>query len=98
MAEKEKTTQEFIKETLLPTQYKVADNIIQKMFPEKYREYRKFDAKLGTETIEGAFDIGATIVDVPGGAFTAVAGDLTGDGVDPADHVIPAVGHVEIPL
>jgi hypothetical protein len=63
MTEKEKTTQEFIKETLLPTQYKVADNIIQKMFPEKYREYRKFDAKLGTETIEGAFDIGATIVD-----------------------------------
>ena len=63
MAEKKITTQEFIKETLLPPQYKIANNIIQKMFPEKYREYRKFDAKLGTETIESAFDIGATIVD-----------------------------------
>ena len=38
-------------------------DLVQKLFPEKYREYEKLGAKMGTETIESALDIGATIVD-----------------------------------
>lgn len=45
------------------TSLKYPMSIIEKMFPEKYREVRKLGAKLGTETIESAHDIGATVVD-----------------------------------
>ena len=38
-------------------------DLVQKLFPEKYKEYEKLGAKMGTETIESALDIGATIVD-----------------------------------
>lgn len=61
--DKQEELNKLLLETALPPQYKITNQIIQKLFPEKYREKRKFDAKLGTETIESAFDIGATIVD-----------------------------------
>lgn len=38
-------------------------DLVQKLFPEKYKEFRKLGAKMGTETIESALDIGATVVD-----------------------------------
>ena len=37
--------------------------LIKQLFPETYRETEKLGAKMGTETIESALDLGATVVD-----------------------------------